>query len=96
MSQVLPNVLQDIRVFLADQGIRSTIRWHKPRGFNAGKGIHDLDIQCRGNVIKFLERISPYLRTKKKVYAQDVIRYHKIYPAMRGVGSRGWQIKKYF
>ena len=83
MSQVLPEVLYDIRDFLAEYGIVANLR---RQSYSAGsfkssaEKTKSLEIQGEINCIKFLSFIAPYLHTKKRIYAYDILRFHTAYP----------------
>lgn len=80
-------LLSDIQKWLSDQGIRSVLSLRKDDRPNISPS-YSLDIKGRGSYMKFLKLMLPWLRVKK-VAAQDIIRYHTLWPSLKegAVGS---------
>lgn len=67
-------VLNEIRIFLEDKGIKSKI-------YTVGKQ-HELTI-CRREICNlFLAKILPFLRIKKNE-AEDILRFSKLFPKIQ-------------
>lgn len=89
MTQVLPEVLYDIKDFLDQEKIVCKIR-NQRRNVNSFQKTctNVLDIQGRENCVKFLKALLPHLRTIKRDYAQDVIRFSKLFPKRDSRGRK--------
>jgi len=73
-------VLAEIEDYFAQSGISSHLHAKKPGSILGRKQIYMLSI-TRLQALALLRKLLPYLRVKK-VLAQDVIRYKKLYPNM--------------
>lgn len=84
VAQNNKSTLDKIQEFLATGGIKSTIRCQSAatRGCYSSKDSFQLEIQGSGNVEQTLRGMFPYMETEKKVKAQDILRFLKIYPAI--------------
>ena len=74
--------LQQMQEFLHDEGVTSGIYYHKPykeRKVYSKQEIWELAFGSRDSIVRFLERILPYL-TVKKSEAQDALRMFQLYP----------------
>jgi hypothetical protein len=77
-------LLEEIRRFLAKQGICSAVGIHAGGGVNTRRCYH-VRITGFRSVVPFLRGIFPFLRIKK-LEAQDFIRYDKAFPSLVGKG----------
>ena len=72
-------LLDDISEFLRGYGITSKVHSNGAPTSDKHAQCYRIDILGWDNSVKFLSHMMPYLRIKK-LKAQDVIRYHKVYP----------------
>lgn len=85
IGQAEQEVLHEIVYFLAHSGISARfLRCSlKDRRTALGrKTFYRVLIQGSRNVIPTLKGLLPYLRTKKRVAAQDIIRFDKLFPSI--------------
>lgn len=88
-----PAVLLEISAFLSEVGIVHNISGGRKylrqtttsdgRKINTTRPIYNLQIQNRHGIIAFLTGVRPFLRVKK-TKSEDVLRFFKMYPDMRG------------
>ena len=71
-------VLREIADFLAEHGVKSSIRHAKP--IAGRKEVYILYTQAT-HAVEFLKAVMPYLRVKK-VVSQDVVRWRRLFPGM--------------
>lgn len=74
-------MLKEIAEFLAQRGIKAGLNQY-PHAFKHRKVVHRIYLYG-DDVINFLRPTFPFLRIKR-VVAQDVIRYRKMFPPFRG------------
>src|SRR5580693_6661318 len=67
-------VLNEVKEFLAENGIPSALYTRK------GDGCHCLYVSQRELVNQIVAHLMPYLRVKK-TEAQDIVRFHKLFPS---------------
>lgn len=80
IPQTNKQVLQEIQRFLHGVGIRTSLSTYPMRSNKlAKKPIWVLNSSTRESVVLFLRATLPFLRVKK-VVAQDILRYAKLYP----------------
>ncbi len=77
-------LLESIAGILAGHSIRSAVDVHREAG-DRNSVTYRLRITGFNSVIRFLRLVFPYLHIKK-IEAQDIIRYDKVFPTLIGRG----------
>lgn len=86
-------VLDEIAAFLESKGI-DVYRMHPRLTSKIGKKpMHTIEIGNMKSATLFLQAVLPYLRVKK-VKAQDVLRFVKMCPSIRGRSQREYHAKR--
>lgn len=81
-------VLEDIRTFLAEQGIKSSVYQKKDRA-----SMFTLYVTDRERIKKLLLMLYPYLRIKR-VEVQDCLRYMRLFPRRKSGAVLGMLISE--
>lgn len=87
-------LLEEIQAFLASYNIASKVRNYTPKNLNHQQS-WGLWIYSRPSVCLFIRRVIPYIKIKK-VEAQDVLRYSKLFRMPRRGPSHSMLIKEAF
>jgi len=85
-------LLDEIQEFLLGHNILSKVRSYTPRNLEHQQA-WTLWIHSRPGVCLFIQRVLPYVKIKK-VEAQDVLRYSKLYKMPRHGASHSMLIKE--
>lgn len=88
-------ILKEIARFLAEEDMIESRIVTSDRSSKGWKEMHQLAITQRDCVRCFLSWILPYLRIKK-VEAQDVLRYFRIYPQLESFDAAKYHTPKGF
>ncbi len=86
ISQTDPKVLIAIKEFLERQGLKPKLRKQSgksKKAFNDKADHWTILFQGTKKTSFLLEKLLPFLNTKKKIYAQDVLRFFTIFPSLR-------------
>lgn len=74
-------LLTALQAWLAEHGIPANVHARKVQGISL-QVPYSLEIKSTEGYSKFLRLVLPYLHVKK-VIAQDVLRYHTLWPSLR-------------
>ncbi|KKM28223.1 hypothetical protein LCGC14_1566900 [marine sediment metagenome] len=85
VSQSEEMVLHEIVDFLSNWGISARFSQQTSKGVSSIKRkrpLYRVLIQGSRNVIPTLKGLLPYLRTRKRIVALDIVRFDKLFPPM--------------